>query len=381
MATTMATSRRKPFRASTVLRVSPTAGSDIEPNARVESAHVGFMRGWAGTVNGIQRAQWPTIRKLIESEQKRLGTRTDGVRLDQLPKTIPALTALIRDMVKEYTAGVEADEKKSDDRVEGIERALESTSSTAWADNIESKVRKTRGVTASEKIDISEFLIGEEPDIPRRVRRSWIREQLGLISGKPVAPVRVAGKLIETISGRSMKRLRTIVTKGILRGTRVESIMAELAELPGMTKRHAELIARDQVVKQNGRMTRIRHEGIGVTHYTWQTVGDQRVRDSHKARQGKRYSYKNGPPGGLNPGLEIQCRCWSSPDLLGAVRSLRRKKARGDSLSPRPSRRAGRVPGLQLDTMHRLAAAPRAQQSSGASACQDPAHLATRFPI
>lgn len=334
----MATRRRKSFKASTVLRSGPVAGTSLEPNARVESAHVGFMRGWAGEVNGIQRAQWPAIRKLIESEQKRIGTRTDGIRRDQLPKTIPALTKLIREMLGDYASAVESDEAKSDDRVEGIERSLESTSATAWADNIESKVARTRGLATAEKIDISEFLIAEEPDIPRSVRRRWIREQLGLISAKPVAPLRVAGKLIETISGRSMKRLRSIVTKGILRGTRVESIMGDLAELPGMTKRHAELIARDQIVKQNGRMTRIRHEGIGVTHYFWEDVGDQRVRLTHRkfARRGQnRYSYKKGAgPDGVNPGEEIQCRCYASPDLLGAVRNLRkRNRARGDSMA------------------------------------------------
>ena len=260
-----------------------------------------------------------------------------GRRADQLPRSLPKVNGLVRDMVDDYTRQFEADQEKSTKRTTDIEGALESTSSTAWADNIESLVDLVPGLGGDEKTTISDFLIGEEPGIPRSVRRSWIREQLGLISGKPLAPVKVAGKLIETISGRSMKRLRSIVTKGILRGTRVESIMGQLAGLPGMTSRHAELIARDQVVKQNARMTRIRHEGIAVTHYTWQTVGDERVRKKHRAFNGKRYSYKKGAPTGVNPGEEIQCRCWASPDLLGAVANLRKRKARGDSLiSVRP---------------------------------------------
>lgn len=340
-------------RASRVRRKRKPAGRDIEADPRVENAHVGFLRTWAGTLNGIQREHFPEIRKIIVAEQERLGTRRDcgdseknlnwsnknsaQIRADQLPKSIRTVNQLIAEMLGEYAVKVARGETQAEGRVDIIEGALESTSATAWADNIESLVLQSPRLSAGEKTELSDFLIAEEPDIPKTVRNSWIREQLGLISAKPIAPVRVAGKLIETISGRSMKRLNSIVTKGILKGTRVETIMKDLAELPGITSRHAETLARDQVVKQNGRMTRIRHEGIGVTHYTWQNVGDQRVRKTHRARQGKRYSYAKGPPGGLNPGLEILCRCWASPDLSGALANLR-KRNRGDSLRRLPRR-------------------------------------------
>lgn len=379
----MATTRRKPFRASTVRRKSKPAGSTIEPNPKVEASHVGFLGSWADTVSSVQRSEWPTIRKLIESEQTRLGTRLDaryhgytavnspscavlkttidgGFRRDQLPSSLPKVNGLVRSMIADYTRKVAADRTKSEKRAGDIERALEGTSSTAWADNIESLINLTPGLGGDEKSEIADFLIAEEPGIPRSVRRSWIREQLGLIGGKPISPIKVAGKVIESISGRSMKRLRSIVTKGILRGTRVESIMGQLSELTGITFRHAELLARDQVVKQNARMTRIRHEGIAVTHYTWQTVGDDRVRKTHKAfgrGGGQRYSYKKGAgPNGVNPGEEIQCRCWSSPDLLGAVRALRKRKARGDSMVSLRPRLPGRVPRRRalVDTSPRI---------------------------
>ena len=346
-------------RASTVRRRKrKPAGTDIEPDPRVEKSHVGFLRTWAGTLNGVQREHFPEIRELIVAEQERLGTRSDSnvlssvhalskcgrARSDQLPKSIRTVNQLIAEMLGEYAVKVARGSTQAEGRAGTIEGALESTSATAWADNIESLVQQSARLNAGQKTELSDFLIAEEPDIPKSVRRSWIREQLALISGKPIAPVRVAGRLIETISGRSMKRLNSIVTKGILKGTRVETIMRDLAELPGITSRHAENLARDQVVKQNGRMTRIRHEGIGVTHYTWQNVGDQRVRKTHRARQGKRYSYAKGPPGGLNPGLEPLCRCWASPDLAGALASLR-KRNRGDSMRRLPRRlRVSRLP-------------------------------------
>lgn len=332
----MATKRRKPFRASTVRRKRKPAGSTIEPNPKVEAAHVGFLASWADTVSAVQRSEWPAIRKLIESEQRRLGTRSDGIRVatgnarrDQTPSSLPKINSLVRSMIADYTRKVTADKTKSEKRAVDIEQALEGTSSTAWALNIESLLDLTPGIGGDEKSEIADFLIAEEPNIPRSVRRSWIREQLGLIGGKPISPIKVAGKVIESISGRSMKRLRSIVTKGILRGTRVESIMGQLSELTGITFRHAELLARDQVVKQNARMTRIRHEGIAVTHYTWQKVGDDRVRKTHKAfgrGGGQRYSYKKGAgPNGVNPGEEIQCFPADTSILAsGIVRVTRR---------------------------------------------------------
>jgi SPP1 gp7 family putative phage head morphogenesis protein len=302
----------------------------------VENAHVRFMKKWAGQVNAVQKSHESRIRKTIIAEQKRLGTRKDS-RQDAQQESIRSVDAIINDMVADYVKRVSGGSAKSRKQTVAIESGLESTSSEAWADNIESLVSLTPGLDKEGEAEVNEFLISEEPDIPPKVRKQWISQQLGLISGKPVSPVKVAGRTIETISGRSMRRIRKTVTEGILRGTRVESIMKSLGEIPGMTSRHAELIARDQVVKQNGRMTRIRHEGIGVTHYTWQTVGDQRVRKKHQAFQGRRYSYTKGAGvDGVNPGEEIQCRCWPSPDLLGAVRNLRAKRQRGDRLTRLP---------------------------------------------
>jgi len=327
--------------ASTVRRKRKPAGSPIEPNQRVEDGHVRFMRGWAAVMNRIQREHWPEIRKLVEREQKRLGTRTDAARRDAEPKSIASVNSIMADMLDEYVAEFRSKSKKSVATVEGTEVKLESTSSDAWAANIESLVDQAPGLTAGDKTQVNEFLIDGEPDIPKSVRRKWIRDQLGLVGGKPLSPVKVNGKSIESLSGRSMKRMKSVVTNGILNGSRVEGIMKSLADIPGITARHAETIARDQVVKQNGKMTRIRHEALHVTHYTWQNVGDDRVRKTHKEfgkNGGQRYSYKEGAPGGINPAEEVLCRCWASPDLAGALAAAKKAKARGD-MRPRLMRR------------------------------------------
>jgi hypothetical protein len=49
-----------------------------------------------------------------------------------------------------------------------------------------------------------------------------------------------------------------------------------------------------------------------TTHYIWRTRGDDKVRASHAANNGKTFSTSNPPPTG-NPGEEFGCRCWAEP--------------------------------------------------------------------
>jgi|GEM_PF-7116926 len=47
-------------------------------------------------------------------------------------------------------------------------------------------------------------------------------------------------------------------------------------------------------------------------YYIWRTQGDEKVRGSHAANEGKVFSYANPPPTG-NPGEEYGCRCFAEP--------------------------------------------------------------------
>jgi SPP1 gp7 family putative phage head morphogenesis protein len=67
----------------------------------------------------------------------------------------------------------------------------------------------------------------------------------------------------------------------------------------------ARLIARDQVGKLQGQIHMTRMEDAGFERYEWMTVGDERVRTSHKARDGDIRTWEQSP----KPGQEIQCRC------------------------------------------------------------------------
>lgn len=49
-----------------------------------------------------------------------------------------------------------------------------------------------------------------------------------------------------------------------------------------------------------------------TTHYIWRTRGDNKVRASHAANNGKVFAWDNPPPVG-HPGEDFGCRCWAEP--------------------------------------------------------------------
>lgn len=95
-------------------------------------------------------------------------------------------------------------------------------------------------------------------------------------------------------------------------GLRVEEIKAKLQERADVSESRAELIARDQTLKLNGALTEIRQTAAGVEEYVWSTSLDERVRVSHAALEGQRFSWSSPPDVG-HPGQDFQCRCVALP--------------------------------------------------------------------
>lgn len=62
------------------------------------------------------------------------------------------------------------------------------------------------------------------------------------------------------------------------------------------------------------RLDKERQQSIGLTHYVWRTVGDDRVRDSHAALDGRTFAWGEG----LEPGQDFGCRCTAEPSGEGA---------------------------------------------------------------
>jgi SPP1 gp7 family putative phage head morphogenesis protein len=88
----------------------------------------------------------------------------------------------------------------------------------------------------------------------------------------------------------------------------------------------AELIARSQVLRLNGQITRQRQVDVGITEYIFTTSNDERVREEHAAVDGQRFSWDDGPDFG-HPGEDFQCLPGESLITLtnGVKRAYRRR--------------------------------------------------------
>ena len=126
--------------------------------------------------------------------------------------------------------------------------------------------------------------------------------------------------LIRNVSDEFLAGTQETVLRGIRRGTRHEEIakqiLGDLRQEPSSrfrkAKTRASLIARDQVNKLNGKLSRDRQVSVGLKSYIWRTARDERVRPEHAAREGRRFLWTR-PPFDGHPGEPINCRCFAEP--------------------------------------------------------------------
>lgn len=123
--------------------------------------------------------------------------------------------------------------------------------------------------------------------------------------------------LIKTIPEDTLENMRKIVYDGFNEGKTTTRIVKEIQREYGISKRRAELIARDQTAKLNGQIQRAQQQDAGIEKYIWYTTGDQRVRRSHSELNGKMFSWDNPPENSdgrkCHPGEDYQCRCIGRP--------------------------------------------------------------------
>lgn len=149
-----------------------------------------------------------------------------------------------------------------------------------------------------------------------RVLNVDIRSDLGL------------GEVVDSFVADNLRLIRganerTLGEVGALldanQGKRAEDLVSDVMERMSVGESRAALIARDQVLKKNGALHKIRQQRAGVERYQWVTSGDERVRSTHDELDGMIFSWAAGAPslGGLNPGEDVQCRCTAMPVIPG----------------------------------------------------------------
>lgn len=160
-------------------------------------------------------------------------------------------------------------------------------------------------VAARHAVQFAESADGVFAVNPMVGSESWLPEQMRLATAENV-------RLIKSIPEEFLTQIEGIVSRAAAAGKRAEEIAPEIVARFGVSNSRAVLIARDQVGKWSGNLTRLRQVDAGISEYEWITSRDERVRPEHAARHGKRFKWSD-PPSDGHPGQPIRCRCTASP--------------------------------------------------------------------
>lgn len=123
--------------------------------------------------------------------------------------------------------------------------------------------------------------------------------------------------LIRTIPGDTLGKMRDVVYEGYANGRTTTRMVKDIQRIYGISRRHANLIARDQTAKLNGQIQQFQQQDAGIEEYIWCTCGDERVRKSHVELNGKKFRWDTPPTNSdgrtCHPGEDYQCRCIGRP--------------------------------------------------------------------
>jgi len=119
--------------------------------------------------------------------------------------------------------------------------------------------------------------------------------------------------LIKSIPQQYLTDVQGIVMRGFTAGRDLEEITKQLQQRHGVTKRRAELIARDQSNKASSVCNKARSLELGITQGVWlHSHGGKEPRPDHLAANGKVFDLAKGmklDDGWVQPGELINCRC------------------------------------------------------------------------
>ncbi len=254
---------------------------------------------WAPVITAL-----PSI--LDEAETERAGVRQDAVRVERVQR-VDAASSRLRALIKQARAKPIVDTS-----------ALEAVATKfAGATAAHQKEQLARQAKAALKIDVA-----FKDATLRPLTRQFVHENVALV---------------QRIPRRLHDDLEVMVTHAVASGRRHKALTRQIEDRFGVAERHARLIARDQIGKFHAKVNHARQKEMGVEKFVWRSVGDERVRDSHREFDGQEYSYAKPPMDPemeerLAPGLAIQCFPGSTQVLSQApVTKLYRRWYRGES--------------------------------------------------
>ena len=123
--------------------------------------------------------------------------------------------------------------------------------------------------------------------------------------------------LVEALGKEYIPQVAELASKTFHEGGSMKELTKQLTQYTTESKNKAAFWARDQVGDCYSQFTEIRQTQAGFQSYFWRSAGDNHVRETHKALEGRVFTWKNGAstsglldkPGARNPGQDWGCRC------------------------------------------------------------------------
>lgn len=355
-----------------IRRNAPPQGTPITVPKRIEAEHIVFMRRSANLAIKIAAASLGRDLERVISEGVRQ-VRRDGARPLAHPwerfdvskrfQPIQSIRAIVDQMRDAYRAQFDLD--AAIDEVAEMQGKIDRANARRWSLNTVTQIEQDPAVP----IAVAVAIVASRPQMKLRNIRKWVRRNVNAV----VMPVRrgadrIFGRKSKTIPEEFFDRIESTLTQGARQTAKdigatapfdltvefelrtpeaAQALEAnarrtreELAKQPGITRRRAKAIGRDQTEKLNGDATEDRNEAVGVEDYRWNTQEDSKVRPEHKEREGKIFKWSR-PPSDGHPGEPAECRCWASGDFRKAFQA---KTLTVRTQQPTPLRRSRRGP-------------------------------------
>ena len=131
---------------------------------------------------------------------------------------------------------------------------------------------------------------------------------------------------IKSLPTETLGNMRQIILDSYMKGKSIRDIQKDIQEEYNVSKRYAQLLARDQIATLNAQITKLQQQDAGCRKYKWSTSHDSRVRDCHRSLNGKTFSWDDPPEmwyetksgrvytgRHCHPGEDYCCRCVAIP--------------------------------------------------------------------
>lgn len=206
---------------------------------------------------------------------------------------------MIANLIAEYTDYFKS--KYMRHKIERAEMALRTWSFRMVKDSmdvIKNVKKKDYALLAIEQAVDSPFI--------QTMRENFVKTNMSLVE--------LAGK--EYISGIS-----DVAMDAFLNGRSTQELSESMLEFTNEDISKAEFWAQDQVGDAYAGYTEELQKEAGIDYFTWRTVGDNHVRETHQELEGRTFSWARGAegllskPGAKFPGQDYRCRCTAEPTM------------------------------------------------------------------